>query len=120
MVEIGDAVVVLITWVIVALIRAAVTSEGMDRIVVLETVTIAEVAAVAVVHSTLVDLTANLNNSNNMAQAIPVVVEIPLSEVAAMVSIMAAASRMRVLLMVQRTLRQPAHRLVRERRIDGL
>ena len=119
-----EAVVRLTTWATVVLTRAVVASEDMeDRTVVSQTEIIEEaVAAAAVVLSMPADPTVNHHNrNNNMAKVMVRVVETPLlSEVETMASTMVAESRIRVCLMVQRTLCRPTHQQVKEKRIDGL
>ena len=119
-----EAVVRLTTWATVVLTRAVVASEDMeDRTVVSQTEIIEEaVAAAAVVLSMPADPTVNHHHrNNNMAKDMVRVVETPLlSEVETMASTMVAESRIRVCLMVQRTLCRPTHQQVKEKRIDGL
>ena len=118
-----EAVVRLTTWATVVLTRAVVASEDMeDRTVVSQTEIIEEAAAAAVVLSMPADPTVNHHHrNNNMAKVMVRVVEILLlSEVETMASTMVAESRIRVCLMVQRTLCRPTHQQVKEKRIDGL
>ena len=119
-----EAVVRLTPWATVVLTRAVVASEDMeDRTVVSQTEIIEEaVAAAAVVLSMPADPTVNHHHrNNNMAKVMVRVVEILLlSEVETMASTMVAESRIRVCLMVQRTLCRPTHQQVKEKRIDGL
>ena len=108
-----EAVVRLTTWATVVLTRAVVASEDMeDRTVVSQTEIIEEaVAAAAVVLSMPADPTVNHHHrNNNMAKVMVRVVETLLSEVETMASTTVAESRIRVCLMVQRTLCRPTSR----------
>ena len=107
-----EAVVRLTTWATVVLIRAVVASEDMeDRTVVSQTEIIEEAAAAAVVLSMPADPTVNHHHRNNsMAKVMVRVVETLLSEVETMASTTVAESRIRVCLMVQRTLCRPTSR----------
>ena len=102
----------LTTWATVVLIRAVVASEDMeDRTVVSQTEIIEEAAAAAVVLSMPADPTVNHHHrNNNMAKVMVRVVETLLSEVETMASTTVAESRIRVCLMVQRTLCRPTSR----------